>query len=76
MAVAIERAERGGSSSDIRIGDQLSPTQRTTVERIEASLGSSPGTIMLGGRRVSLEESQTLGVIEQQIQSTEQTKDT
>ena len=27
------------------------------VERIEASFGSPPGTIMLGGRRVSLVES-------------------
>ena len=59
MAAAAERAERGGSGSGIRIGDQLSLAQRAAVERIEASLGSPPGTIMLGGRRVSLEESQT-----------------
>jgi len=30
---------------------------------------------MLGGRRVSLEESQTQGVTEQQTQSAEQTED-
>ena len=59
MAAAIERAEIGGSGSGIRIGNQLSSAQRAVVERIEASLGSPPRTIILGGRRVSLEESQT-----------------
>ena len=59
MAAAVERVERGGASSGLRIGDRLSPAQRATVERIEASLGSPPGTIMLGRRRDSLEESQT-----------------
>ena len=56
MAAAAERAERGGSRSGVRIGDQLSPAQRTTIKRIEASLCSPPGSIMLGGRRVSLED--------------------
>ena len=51
VAATAERAERGGSSSGICIGDQLSPTQRAIVERIEASLGSPPGTVMLGGQR-------------------------
>jgi len=49
MATTVERAERGGRGSVIRIGDQLSPTQRTAVEQLEASLGSPHGTIMLGG---------------------------
>ena len=65
VAAAIERAKIGGSSSGTRIGDQLSLAQRATVERIEASLGSPPGTIMLGGWRISLEDatkgSQTKG---------------
>ena len=61
MVAAVERVERGGSRSGIRIGDQLSPAQRAIVERIETSLGSPPWTIMLGGRCVSLEESQTQG---------------
>ena len=56
VAAVVERAERGGVGSGVRIGDQLSPAQRTAVERIEASLGSPPGSIMLGGRRVSLED--------------------
>ena len=61
VAATIERAEIGGSSSGIHIGDQLSLAQRAAIERIEASLGSPPRTIMLEGRHVSLEESQTLG---------------
>ena len=61
VVAAVERVERGGSRSGIRIDDQLSPAQRATVERIETSLGSPPGTIMLGGRCVSLEESHTQG---------------
>ena len=55
MATTVERAERGGRGSVIRIGDQLSPTQRTAVEQLEASLGSPHGTIMLGDQSVSLE---------------------
>ena len=49
VAAATERAKRGGSGSGIRIDDQLSPAQRAAIKRIEASLGSPPGTIMLGG---------------------------
>ena len=55
MPITIERAERGGKGSGIRIGDQLSPAQRTIVEQLEAILGSPPGTILLGGQRVALE---------------------
>jgi len=56
VATAVERAERGGRGSGICIGDQLSPAQRTIVEQLEDSLGSPCGTIMLGGRCVSLED--------------------
>ena len=31
VVAATEHAERGGSASGIRIGDQLSPTQRATI---------------------------------------------
>jgi len=64
VAATIERAERGGPRSGVRIGDQLSPTQRAAVERIETHHGSPPRTVMLGGRRVSLEESLPQGEIE------------
>ena len=47
MAATVEHAERGGAGSGIRIGDQLSPAQRATIERIEASLGSQPRTACL-----------------------------
>ena len=56
VAIAIEHAERGGRGSGVRIGDQLSPAQRTVVEEFEASHGRPCGTIMLGGQRVSLED--------------------
>ena len=59
VVATIEHVERCGVGSGIRIGDQLSPAQRATIKRIETSLGSPSRTIMLGGRRVSLEESQT-----------------
>ena len=65
MAATAERAEIGGSSSGIRIGNLLSLPQKAAIERIEASLGSPPRTIMLRGRCVSLEKSQTQGVTEQ-----------
>ena len=49
VVAIVEHAKRGGRGSGICIGDQLSPAQRTTVEQLEASLGSPCGTIMLGG---------------------------
>ena len=75
VAATVERAKIGRSGSGIRIGDQLSLAQRAAVERIEASLGSPPRTIMLERQHVSLEESQTQGVTEQQTQSIEQIED-
>ena len=74
MATIVERAEIGGSGSGICIGDRLSPAQRAIVERMVANLGSPPGTIMLGGQRVSLEESQPQGETEQQTEGTQQTE--
>ena len=71
VAVAAERAERGGAQSGVRIVDQLSLAQRVTVERVESLHGSPAGTVILGGRCVSLEESQTQEETEQQTQSIE-----
>ena len=56
VAIAVERAERGGRGSGIRIGDKLSPVQRTIVEQLQASLSSPPSTILLGVRHVALED--------------------
>ena len=64
VAAVVERAERGGVGSGVRIGDQLLPAQRAIVERIESHHGSPARTVMLGGRRVALEESQTQGETE------------
>ena len=58
VVAATEQAERGGSRGGVRIADQLSLAQRATVEGTETLHGSPPRTVMLGGRRVSLEESQ------------------
>ena len=58
VAAAAERVERGGAWSGVRIADQLSPAQRAAIERVESLHGSLAGTIMLGRRRVALEESQ------------------
>ena len=67
VAADIEWAERGGARSGVRIADLLSPAQRAVVERVESLHGSPARTIMLGGRRVALEESQPQGeTIEQQ----------
>ena len=64
VVAAVERVERGGSRSGIRIGDQLSPAQRAAIERIETSLGSPPRTIMLGRRCVSLEDAPEVSRLE------------
>ena len=56
VAIAEEHVESGGRGSGIRIGDQLSPAQRTAIEQLEASLGSPPSTILLGVRHVALED--------------------
>ena len=58
VAAAAEWVKRGGARSGVRIADQLSPAQRAAVERVESRYSSPAGTVMLGGRRVALEESQ------------------
>ena len=73
VAIAAEHAERGGRGSGIHIGNQLSPTQRTVVEQLEASLGSPPGTILLGGWRVALEDASE-GTRVEEVEPPEETK--
>ena len=74
VVAAAERAKSGGSRSGVRIADQLSLAQRATVERVKSHHGSPAGTVMLGGWRVAIEESQPQG--EQQTQLAEQSEDT
>ena len=59
VAEAAERAERGGSRSGVVIADQqLTPAQRAAVEEVERFHGSPPGTVMMAGRRLAIEEPQ------------------
>ena len=53
---AADRAERGGARSGVVIADQLSPEARATLERVERLHGGLAGTLMIGGRRVAIDE--------------------
>ena len=58
VAMAAERAERGGACSGVRIADQLSPEARATLEQVERLHGGPAGTLMIGGQRVAINEGQ------------------
>ena len=58
VAEAAERAERGGAYSGVQIADQLSPGAIARLEHIEHLHGSPPGTMMMAGRRLAIEEPQ------------------
>ena len=53
---AAEHAERGGAHGGVRIADQLSLEARATLEQVERLHGGPPGTLMIGGRRVAIDE--------------------
>ena len=72
---ATERAERGGTRSGVVIADQLSPSTRATLEQVERRHGGPAGTIMVGGWRVAIDESQPQGEAQQQPQPAEQTQE-
>ena len=61
VAEAAERAERGGARSGVWIADQLSPEARATLEQVERLHGGLAGTLMIGGRRVAIDEVQPQG---------------
>ena len=56
---AAKRAERGGARSGVVIADQLSSCTRAAPEQVERHHGGPTGTIMVGGRRVAIDESQS-----------------
>ena len=56
VAEAVEHAERGGARSGVWIADQLSPEARASLERVECLHGGPAGTLMIGGRRVAIDE--------------------
>ena len=58
---AAERTERGGAWSGVVIADQLSPAARATLEQVERRHGGPARTIMVGGQRVAIDESQPQG---------------
>ena len=59
VAEAAERVERGGARSGVVIIDpQLTPAQRAAVEEAERRHGGPPGTIMMAGHRLAIEEPQ------------------
>ena len=61
VAEATERAERGGVRSGVVIADQLSPSMRAALERVERRHGGPARTVMVGGWRVAIDESQPQG---------------
>ena len=58
VAEAADRAERGGVRSGIVIAYELSPATRAALEQVERRHGGPAGTVMVGGRRVAIDESQ------------------
>ena len=61
VAEATERVERGGARSGVVIADQLSPSMRAALEQVERHPSGLAGTVMVGGRRVVIDESQPQG---------------
>ena len=55
---ATEHAERGGARSGVVIADHLAPDAQGRLREIERLHGSPPGTIMMAGRRLAIEEPQ------------------
>ena len=69
VAEAAERVERGGARSGVVIVDpQLTPAQRAVVEEAERRHGGPPGTVMMAGHRLAIEEPQPQGESQQEPQ--------
>ena len=57
VAEVAEHAERGGARSGVVIADQqLPPATREALEQVERRHGDPAGTLMIGGRRVAIDE--------------------
>ena len=61
VAEVTDRVERGGARSGVVIEDQLSPSTRAALEQVERRHGGPARTLMVGGRRVAIDESQPQG---------------
>ena len=75
VAEAAERAERGGARSGVVIVDQLSPEARATLKRVEHLHGGPPETVMVVGRRHTIDEVQPQEESQQQAPPAEQTQE-
>ena len=75
VAEVAERAERGGARSGVVIADQLSPSTRAALEKVKRCHGGPARTLMVGGRHVAIDESQSQGEPQQQPQPAEQTQE-
>ena len=65
---ATERAERGGARSGVVIVDHLAPDAQGKLREIERLHGSPPGTVMMAGRRLAIEEPQRQRESQQELQ--------
>ena len=66
IAEAVERVERGGARSGVRIANPLSPEAMASLQRVERLHGGSARTLMIGGRRIAIDEVQPQGEPQQQ----------
>ena len=75
VAEAVERAKRGGARSGVVIANPLSPEAMSTLQCVECLHGGPAGTLMIGGRRVAIDEVQPQGEPQQQPQPAQQTQE-
>ena len=68
VAEAAEHAERGGARSGVVIADQLAPDAQDRLREIERLHGSPPGTVMMAGHHLAIEEPQRQGESQQEPQ--------
>ena len=59
VAEAVEHVERGGARSGVVIAYQLSPSTRAALEQVERRHGGPARTLIVGGWRVAIDESQS-----------------
>ena len=59
VAAATERVEAGGARSGVHIANQLSPSARAALEQVERRHGGPARTLMIRGRHVAIDESQS-----------------
>ena len=61
VAKVTDHIERGGARSGVVIADQLLPVKREALEQVEHRHGGLARTVVVGGRRMAIDESQPQG---------------